>query len=158
MLGTKWVVNASGAALDAARYYGYVSRLPPKDAFIPPRDVFIRPSLSIRGRAPSPRRAAVIHGNCCSVCSNMLGKFSARARKRCASFPEAKETKKKRNMTHATAGQTSVGEAVSVWGPPEQSAPEHAPRSRFGAPGTGNTGTRNTGTATRGTRVPACSA
>ena len=45
MLGTKWAVNASGAALDAARYYGYVSRLPPKDAFIPPRDVFIRRRL-----------------------------------------------------------------------------------------------------------------
>ena len=56
MLGTKWVVNASGAALDAARYYGYVSRLPPKDAFIPPRDVFIRHRLSIVNQYVAARR------------------------------------------------------------------------------------------------------
>ena len=101
MLGTKSVVNARGAALDAARYYGLrFASSSERRVYSASRRLHPSPSLnsqSIRGRAPSPRRAAVIHGNCCSVCSNMLGKFSARARKRCASFPEAKETKKKRN-------------------------------------------------------------
>lgn len=55
-------------------------------------------SQSIRGRAPSPRRAAVNTPQYTAARhALLLGKFSARTRKRRASFPEAKETKKKRN-------------------------------------------------------------
>ena len=93
MLGTKSVVNARGAALDAARYYGYVSRLPPKDAFIPPRD----PSPSLNTSINTWPRAVTEtcggqHTATAARHALLLGKFSARTRKR-----RANVVTKKRN-------------------------------------------------------------
>ena len=191
MLGTKSVVNARGAALDAARYYGLrFASSSERRVYSASRRLHPSPSLnsqSIRGRAPSPRRAAVNTPQYTAARhALLLGKFSARTRKRRASFPEAKETKKKRNaaprrrlrrrsLRRAVSGSALPGRVPGTrllarrhqplprhLGPSSRISPRSAPdrarqsRRRRAPPASPPRGSRRLRGASRSPRAPVC--